>query len=100
MDVTATDYFLIELVTFVVTSLTFFILGLYEDDYLRSQICYIITVMFSYTTSVLLLTTGEAFSLVASLGFLFFGSLSFLFIVVRLWEAYAPRFKERGRSTE
>ncbi len=100
MDVTATDYFLIELVTFVVTSLTFFILGMYEDEYWRSQIFYIITTMFSYTTSVLLLTTGEAYAIVASLGFLFFGSLSFLFIVIRLWEAYAPRFRERGRATE
>lgn len=94
----ATDYFLIELATFVVTSLTFFILGLYEDDYWRSQICYVTATIFSYTTSALVLATQEAFAVVASLGFLFFGSLSFLFIVVRLWEAYAPRFKERGRS--
>lgn len=96
----ATDYFLIELVTFIVTSITFFILGIYEDEWWRSQIFYLITVIFSYTTSVLLLTTSEAFSLVASLGFLFFGSLGFIFFVVRLWEAYAPRFRERGRSAE
>ncbi len=96
----ATDYFLIELVTFIVTSITFFILGLYEDEWWRGEILNFFSAIFSYTTSVLIYTTLEPYALVASIGFSIFGSFSLFMFTARLWEAYAPRFRERGRLTE
>jgi predicted ferric reductase len=98
-----TDYFLIELVTFIVISLVSFFLGMEQDSedlrtWYKAVIWFTISMIFSFMTSLLILATQEAFSESTFMGFVFFGMLSFIFVIVHSWDSY--RQYRKGKDDE
>jgi hypothetical protein len=88
-----TDYFLIELATFIMISLVSFFLGMEQDDndlqtWYKTIVWFMTSTIFSFMTALLLLATQEAFSVATFFGFVFFGMLSFIFTIVHSWDSY------------
>lgn len=95
-----TDYFLIELTTFIAISLITFFLGMEQDDRDLSQwyktiVWFVTSMIFSFMSSLLILATQEAFSTATFFGFVFFGMLSFVFVILHSWDSYRQYRKEK-----
>jgi hypothetical protein len=95
-----TDYFLIELTTFIAISLITFFLCMEQDDndlanWYKVIVWFVSSMIFSFMSALLMLATQEAFSISTFFGFLFFGMLSFVFVIVHSWDSYRQYKKSK-----
>jgi len=88
----------VELATFIVMSLTFFILAVNEDDFPRNIIYYVLCTITSFMTSLLLLATNEAFSLATQWAFVGLGMISFACVLFESFSAYKVRINRRWET--
>jgi uncharacterized membrane protein len=98
-----TDYFLIELSTFIAISLITFFLGMEQDDedlhnWYKTIVWFMTSTIFSFMTGLLILATQEAFAQATFFGFIFFGMLSFIFVILHSWDSY--RQYRKGKDEE
>ena len=93
-----TDYFLIEMATFIMIGLVGFFMGIEEkDEFPNNVIWSMIATIFNYMSSLLVLATGEAFSISVTFGFVLFGSISFIMVCLFSWDAYKAWLTEKDR---
>ncbi len=89
------DYLILIFAFFIVISLLFFLIGLFQwQSFPENIVCFFISFMFCLPTVAMFFTTDivttgtSGYGLVGGLGWIFFTLLNFSFVVISAFQAY------------
>jgi hypothetical protein len=77
------DYYFIDLLTLIGLSIVFFVLALDADSFPKDIIEYVLAMIFSGTTSGVVIASLDPFAVIVALGFFFLCMLSMLMVIVK-----------------
>jgi Na+-transporting NADH:ubiquinone oxidoreductase subunit NqrB len=89
------DYLFIGIVTFIVMTLIFFILGMTDLEFPKPIIYHTLSLVFSFPTALLFIAADFTWGPVLQWAFYLFGALNFVLVVLHGVSAFKSRQEER-----